>query len=446
LAEGLPTPINSVRKLQRTLYAKAKAEPSYRFYSLWDKVYRSDILEAAYRRCRRNKGSAGVDGQTFEQIESQGVESWLAVLEDELRTGLYSPQPLRRVWIPKRSGKLRPLGIPCIRDRVAQMAMNLVLQPIFESDFIESQYAYRPRLDAKMAVRRVYFHVAERGLAEVVDADLKDYFTTIPHGALMKCVARRICDRNVLSLIKQWLEVPVIERTKRGTVRSRQAAKTHRGTPQGGVISPLLANIYFRRFVLAWEKFGLDRRHQAQIVNYADDLVLCCNPGSGAAALQSMREIMSRLGLRVNEEKTTVRQLPHESLDFLGYTIGKQYNRWNKAYIGTRPSKTAIRSLIQRIHDETAHGMTWTSTEDRVSRVNSLIRGWAGYFNQGPVLKSYHHVQRYTERRLRRWLVMKHKQRGRSGYRLYSDEYLYGDLGLHRLPRSKAEMLSAKAY
>ena len=275
-----------------------------------------------------------------------------------------------------------------------------------------------------MAVRRVYFHVAERGLTEVVDADLQDYFNTIPHGGLMRCVARRVCDRAVLSLIKQWLEVPVIEKTKRGPIRSCQAAKTHRGTPQGGVISPLLANLYFRRFVLAWEKFGLDRQHQAQVVNYADDLVLCCAPGNGAAALQSMRRIMSRLGLTVNEEKTAVRQLPQESLDFLGYTVGTQYNRWNKPYIGTRPSRAATRSLVQRIHDETARRMTWTTVEDRVSRVNSLIRGWAGYFNQGPVLRPYGYIQRYTERRLRRWLVNKHKQRGRSGVRLYSDEYL----------------------
>ena len=327
-----------------------------------------------------------------------------------------------------------------------QMAVNLVLLPIFETDFSSSQYAYRPKLDAKMAVRRVYFHVAERGLTEVVDADLQDYFNTIPHGGLMRCVARRVCDRAVLSLIKQWLEVPVIEKTKRGPIRSCQAAKTHRGTPQGGVISPLLANLYFRRFVLAWEKFGLDRQHQAQVVNYADDLVLCCAPGNGAAALQSMRRIMSRLGLTVNEEKTAVRQLPQESLDFLGYTVGTQYNRWNKPYIGTRPSRAATRSLVQRIHDETARRMTWTTVEDRVSRVNSLIRGWAGYFNQGPVLRPYGYIQRYTERRLRRWLVNKHKQRGRSGVRLYSDEYLYGELGLHRLPRSKADLLSAKAY
>ena len=446
LAEGLVTPEVSVRKLQRTLYAKAKAEPDYRFYSLWDKIYRPDILETAYRRCRKNKGSAGIDGQTFDDIESYGLAGWLAELEEELRADSYHAQPIRRVWIPKRNGKLRPLGIPCIRDRVVQMAANLVLLPIFESDFSPSQYAYRPRLDAKMAVRRVYFHVTDRRLTEVVDADLKDYFTTIPHGALMKCVARRVCDGKVLSLIKQWLEAPVVEKVKHYSVRSRQAAKMHRGIAQGSVISPLMANVYFRRFILAWEKFGLDEQHQAQIVNYADDLVLCCAPGNGQAALQSMRTLMSRLGLTVNEEKTAVRQLPHESLDFLGYTIGKQYNRWGKPYVGTRPSKKAIQSLTQRIHDETARSMTWTTPEDRILCINRMIRGWANYFNQGPVIESYRQVQRYTERRLRRWLVRKHKQRGKSGVRLYSEEYLYEHLGLHRLPRSKAELLSAKAY
>lgn len=443
---SLSTPAVSVRKLQRALYAKAKAQPDYRFYSLWDKVYRSDILAIAYQRCRRNKGSAGIDGQTFDDIESYGVVGWLAELEEKLRTGGYRPQPIRRVWIPKRNGKLRPLGISCIRDRVVQMAMNLVLLPIFESDFCASQYAYRPKLDAKMAVRRVYFHVTERRLTEVVDADLKDYFTTIPHGALMKCVSRRVCDRKVLSLIKQWLEIPVVEKVRHYTVRSRVAVKTHRGIAQGNVISPLMANVYFRRFILAWEKFGLDRRHQAQIVNYADDLVLCCAPENGQAALQSMRTLMSRLGLTVNEEKTTVRRLPHESFDFLGYTIGKQYNRWGKPFVGTRPSKKAIKSLTQRIHDETARRMTWTTPEDRIVCINRIIRGWANYFDQGPVIKSYQTVQRYTERRLRRWLVNKHKQRGRSGVRLYSDEYLYEHLGLHRLPSSKASVLSAKAY
>lgn len=446
LALSLSTSSVTVRKLQRTLYAKAKAEPDFRFYSLWDKVYRVDVLEIAYQRCRRNKGSAGVDGQTFESIESQGVETWLAELEDRLRKGSYEPQPLRRVWIPKKNGKLRPLGIPCIGDRVVQMAMNLVLMPIFESDFKRCQFAYRPKVDAKMAVRSVYFHVSQRGLTEVVDADLKDYFTSIPHGALMKCIARRVCDGAILGLIKRWLEVPVIEKTKFGPVHSCQSRKTHRGTPQGGVISPLLANIYFRRFILAWEKFGLDCQHQSQIVNYADDLVLCCAPGNGEAALESMNNVMSRLGLTVNSEKTSVVHLPEESLDFLGYTIGRQFNRWNKPYIGTRPSKAAVRSITQRIHDETAINMTWTTPEDRVYRLNTVIRGWAGYFNQGAVFKQYESVQEYTERRLRRWLVKKHKQRGKSGVRLYSDEYLYGHLGLHRLPRSKADMLSAKAY
>ena len=446
LAQSLLTPAVSVRKLQRTLYAIAKAQPEYRFYSLWDKIYRWDILHAAYLRCRKNKGSAGVDGQSFQQIESEGVLSWLAELEEELRTGNYRAQPIRRVWIPKRNGKLRPLGISCIRDRVVQMAVNLVLMPIFESDFSDSQYAYRPRIDAKMAVRRVYFHVKDRGLREVVDADLQDYFTTIPHGPLMKCVSRRVSDGKVLNLIKHWLEVPVVEQVKHTTVVSREAAKSHRGIAQGNVISPLLANLYFRRFILAWEKFGFDQRHQAQIVNYADDLVLCCAPGNGNAALESMRMLMTRLGLQVNEEKTAVRQLPEESLDFLGYTIGLYYNRWGRPYVGTRPSKKAVQSLTQRIHDETARSWYWTTPEDRIVCINRMIRGWANYFNQGPVFDSYQKIQRYTERRLRRWLVKKHKQRGKSGVRLYSDEYLYEHLGLYRLPSSKADLLSAKAY
>jgi len=251
LAKSLLTPAVSVRKLQRTLYEKAKAQPEYRFYSLWDKIYRWDVLHAAYLRCRKNKGSAGVDGQSFQQIESDGLLSWLAELEEELRAGNYRAQPICRVWIPKRNGKLRPLGISCIRDRVIQMAVNLVLMPIFESDFSDCQYTYRPKIDAKMAVRRVYFHVSDRGLREVVDADLQDYFTTISHGPLMKCMSRRVSDGKVLNLIKHWLEVPVVEQVKHSTIYSREAARCHRGIAQGNVISPLLANLYFRRFVLA---------------------------------------------------------------------------------------------------------------------------------------------------------------------------------------------------
>ncbi|CAM2005019.1 group II intron reverse transcriptase/maturase [Acanthopleuribacter pedis] len=440
----LPTPQITVGKLQKTLHVKAKAEPKFRFYSLWDKVCRTDVLLHAYAKCRRNKGSAGIDGVTFEAIENQGLGSWLGKLREELLTGHYGPEPLRRVWIPKSNGKLRPLSIPCVRDRVVQQAALLILEPIFEADLLPEQYGFRKKRDAKAAVRRVYFHITEFGRKEVVDADLKDYFTTIPHGRLMKCVARRISDGKVLSLIKRILEVPVVEKTRRGKTRTAEAKKLRRGVPQGGVISPLLSNLYFRRFLLAWKKFGFARMFNAQIVNYADDLVICCKPGSGSKAREQMERLIKCIGLEVNREKTKTVMTPVESFDFLGYTFGLAYNKKGKPYFGTKPSKKALQRLVKKIHDETSRRWLTSTVEKRVAEINAILRGWVNYFNQGPVIKCYDIVRQYTEKRLRRWLVTKHKQRGKSGYRLYPDELLYGKLGLYKLPRRMADVPRAK--
>jgi len=272
LAQGLPTPRERVRKLQTSLQAKAKAEPAFRFYSLWDKICRPDVLTEAYRRCRHNAGAPGADGQTFEAIEEHGVEEWLEELREELRNGRYRPKPLLRVWIPKSSGGQRPLGIPAISDRVAQMAALLVIGPIFETDLLVNQYGFRPGMDAKMAIRRAFWHITDHGRTEVADVDLKDYFNTIPHGPLMRCVARRIADGTVLAVIKAWLTAPIIERGKRGMQQSTEARDSNRGTPQGGIISPLLANLYFRRFLLAWNSHGHRDRLGAYVVNYADDV------------------------------------------------------------------------------------------------------------------------------------------------------------------------------
>ncbi len=266
---SLPTP-NTVEKLQNSLQAKAKTEPVYRFYSLWDKVYRRDVLEEAYRRCRANRGASGVDGKTFEQIEDQGKDRWLERLQEELRTGQYSPEPLLRVWIPKSNGGQRPLGIPTIQDRVVQMAVVLVIGPIFETDLLPQQFGFRPAMDAKMAVRRVYWHVTQSGRREVVDADLRDYFTSIPHSPLMRSLARRIADGRMLITIKRWLTVPVVESVRGRKVQTAEARRNKRGTPQGGVISPMLANCYFRRFLLAWQGHGHQQQLDAHIVNYAD--------------------------------------------------------------------------------------------------------------------------------------------------------------------------------
>ena len=252
---SLGTP-NTVETLQTSLQAKAKTEPAYRFYSLWDKVCREDVLDEAYRRCRANAGASGVDVETFDQIDAHGVDRWLGKLRRELVAGTYAPMPLLRVWIPKSNGGQRPLGIPTIRDRVVQMAVVLVVGPIFEADLLPQQYGFRPELDAKMAVRRVFWHVTQHWRQEVVDADLRDYFTSIPHTPLMRSLERRIADGRVLKTIKRWLTAPVVENISGRRIQTAEARRKKRGTPQGGVISPLLANLYFRRFLLAWQLHG----------------------------------------------------------------------------------------------------------------------------------------------------------------------------------------------
>lgn len=442
---SLPTPLNKVEKLQNSLQAKAKSEPNYRFYSLWDKIYREDILREAYRRSRANAGAPGVDGIDFEAIETTGVERWIKALQDELQNKGYIPQPLLRVWIAKRNGGQRPLSIPTVKDRVVQTALVLVLGPIFEADLAPQQYGFRPGLDAKMAVRRVYFHITEHGRREVVDADLSDYFTSIPHSPLLKCVTRRVSDRQVLSVIKQWLTAPVWERTSRGKIlRTTEARNLKRGTPQGGSASPLLANLYFRRFIRAWYEHGHYRRLDAHVVNYADDLVICCRPGNGATALKTMQHLMTRLGLTVNQRKTRIACLPEESFDFLGYTVGRFYGKDGRAFIGTEPSRKAVKRIIERIHDETARRWNLETVEKRVDELNALLRGWSGYFNQGRVNRAYKVIQDYSESRLRRWMMRRRGMRG-TGYCQYPNEYLYETLGLYKLPRRRSSVANAKA-
>ena len=441
---SLPTPCSTLQKLQMALYAKAKAEPSYRFYPLWDKICRTDVLAEAYRRCRHNDGAAGVDTITFEAIETQGAEQWLDQLREELRKKEYRAQPLRRVWIPKSNGGQRPLGIPTIRDRVVQMAVALIINPIFEADLQPEQFGFRPKADAKMAVRQAFFHVAQRGLSEVVDADLSDYFNTLPHGALTKCLSRRIADGQVLAVIKQWLRAPVEEQMEQGVVRTTDAADKCRGVPQGGNISPLMANLYFRRFLLAWKQFGIGERLKARVVNYADDLVICCPPGKGEMALAALRVLMTKLGLTVNEKKTRLAKLPGESFDFLGYTVGRLHGKEGRPYFGTRPSRKAVAKLLRRVHDETSSQWDASTPEIRVAVLNPVLRGWCNYFDQGPVLRVYRLIRQYTERRIRRWLMRRSKRRG-TGYRQYPDRYLYETLGLFNPPEQRKGLLNAKA-
>jgi len=437
-------PSLTIRELQEALHAKAKEAPSYRFYSLYDKICRLDVLMFAYERCRHNAGAPGVDGQTFDDIEASGMEQWLDALRHDLQNRSYRPSPIRRVFIPKPDGKQRPLGIGTIRDRVAQMAMVVVLESIFEADLPPEQYAYRPGRSAHDAVRRVHALV-NAGYTSVVDADLSGYFDSIPHTELLKSVARRVSDGQVLALIKAWLEAPVEERDQRGRVSRTTRNRDERlGTPQGSPLSPLLANLYFRRFVLGWSSLGHAQRLDAHIVNYADDFVICCRHNA-EQALKAMRNMMSKLKLTVNESKTRVCKLPAEPFDFLGYTIGPCYRaRTGTCYLGTRPSAKRVSRIKREISVITGRRMGLLPVEVQVSRLNHLLNGWSNYFCLGAVSAAYRAVDYHVRERLRQWLCRKHQVDSR-GPLLFPDQHLYDVLGLVRLGAKRRNFSCAKA-
>src|SRR5215468_8372820 len=428
---SLTTP-SSVQKLQTALHAKAKESPNFRFHTLYDKVYRKDVLAYAYERCEANGGAAGVDSQTFEDIDRYGKERWLDELTQELERRTYQPQPVRRVYIPKPDGKQRPLGIPTIRDRVVQTAAVLVLEPIFEADLPPEQYAYRADRSALDAVQHVR-KLINTGHGQIVDADLSSYFDSVPHAELMKSVARRIVDGAMLHLIKMWLEAPVEETDERGNKRrSTRNRDEGRGTPQGSPISPLLSNLYMRRFVLGWKKLGQEERWKAHIVNYADDLVICCRMGANQA-LVAMRVMMSRLKLTVNETKTRVCNLPEEKFDFLGYTFGRCYSmRRGRVYLGTTPSKKRVQRICEAISQETGRNKTLLAQDTVIQTLNRMMVGWANYFCLGPVGTAYRAIERHARRRLRQWLCAKHKLRWPATQQ-YPEAALHRQLGLVQL-------------
>ena len=425
-------PPTTVGKLQGVLRAKAKESPSYRFYALYDKIYRRDVLSYAYERCRLNRGAAGVDGETFEGIEASGRGEWLGELAQELKEKTYRPAAVRRVWIPKSDGKQRPLGIPTIRDRVVQMAAVLVMEPIFDEDLQPEQHAYRPNHDAHQALREVQ-HWLDRGYTEIVDADLSGYFDSIPHHELMQCVARRISDRHLLHLVKMWLEAPVEETDEKGrTSRTSRNKDDGRGTPQGGVASPLLAKLYMRRFVLGWKLNGHARRLNAQIVNYADDFVICCRTCKADEAMTVMRRMMKKLRLTVNEKKTRRCQLPEETFCFLGFTFGPQVSwRTGRRYLTPAPAKKKVLAICEKISEETSGRTTLRDEGEQVQRLNQILLGWGNYFRIGYVTGAWHDVQQHACRRLRWWLRRKHQKGG--GRQGYPDMQLYEKYGLVKL-------------
>jgi RNA-directed DNA polymerase len=428
---SLQTP-DSVRRLQRALYVKAKNEPAYRFYLLYDKVSRDDILTHAYRVSRAARGARtpGVDGVTFDDIESAGREEWLAGLRRTLQEKTYQPDAVRRVLIPKPGGGERPLGIPTIRDRVVQSAVQLVLEPIFEADFEDSAYGYRPKRSAQDAVRVVHEALCD-GDTEVVDADLSKYFDIIPHHELLQSVARRVVDRHVLHLLKMWLKTPIEERDERGGRRMTGGKTSTAGTPQGGVISPLLANIYMHRFLRAWRERGKHHQYQARIINYADDFVILSR-GQATEALAWTRWAMTHLGLTLNETKTCVRSAQCESFDFLGYTFGRdRYRKTGQTYLSAKPSKKSVQRVKRAVRARLRPGNhgSWAEIRDGLNRVR---RGWATYFSYGSRATAHRAVDNYVYTSVRHFLRRRCNVPTR-GTRRFSAEQVFGPLGVVRM-------------
>jgi len=426
-------PPPKLRRLQEALYTKAKQEPAYRFYLLYDKVYRMDILEHAYALSKQKGGAPGMDGVTFADIEAAGAEQWLAAVQEALRTETYRPHPVRRVLIPKPGGTgERPLGIPTIQDRVVQTAALLILQPIFEADLEPTAYGYRPGRTALQAVQAVHRALCA-GHTEVIDADLSGYFDSIPHAALMKSLARRLSDRRMLRLLKGWLKAPVAEQGPGGEWRVTGGKRSTRGTPQGGCVSPLLANLYMNRYLKVFHLRGLDRRYGARLVNYADDLVVLCRRGAPEVLAQT-RRWFTQMGLTLNEQKTRVGDGRQEPFTFLGYTFGPmRYRKDGHWYLGAAPAKKAVQRVKGRIRQilRPSNQAPWAAV---VADLNSVLRGWAHYFAYGTRLMAYRAVDHYVYERVRHFLRRRHKVPSR-GTRRFPAEQVFGELGVFQLRR-----------
>lgn len=431
----LRTP-ESIRTLQRKLYCKAKQEPAYRFHALYDKIYREDILSHAYDLVRANKGSAGIDGVTFEDIEvKEGVTAFRAELAEALKSKRYEPGPVKRVMIPKPDGSQRPLGIPTIRDRVAQMAVKLVIEPIFEADFCDTSYGFRPGRSAHDAVDDVA-KALNYGYTRVIDADLSKYFDTIPHAKLMIMIAERICDGAMLHLIQMWLKASIVEMDKDGTKRNIGGGKGNRkGTPQGGVISPLLSNLYLHLLDRIWERRNLPQQIGARIVRYADDIVVLCRRNTDPAK-EVLRRVLERMSLQLNESKTRVVDAYQEMFTFLGFEFRMVKScRTGKYFALVQPSKKSLKKIKDRITELTDRTRTVLPLGMLINEVNIMTCGWVGYFHKRNCSKALGGVRWHLEERVRTHLRKRHKVRDReTGYVRFTNRSLYETYGLYKVP------------
>jgi RNA-directed DNA polymerase len=424
---GLPAP-DKVRELQITLYRKAKSKPEYRFWSLYGEVQRADVLQSAWRRVKANGGVAGVDRVSIEELaaDAQVEAAWLSALREELHCKRYRPAPVLRVKIPKDSGGFRNLGIPTIKDRVVQMAVYLVLMPIFEADFHPRSFGYRPGRQAQQAVEAIR-EALRMGKTEVVDADLAQFFDTIPHRKLMRQVARRVSDGMILKLIKAWLRAPIVQEEEGG---GRRTKTNTCGTPQGGVISPLLANIYLHPL----DEGVNDRcRQKPRMIRYADDLVILCRPGEGRGMKERLARWLQSRGLSLNERKTRVLQSCASGFEFLGFCFRWQQSKKATQYVHTEPSPAAEQALRDRVRELTWRHTTWRATGEVVREINQVTRGWSNYFALAHYHRSFGQMNHFIAHRLRQWLWRKHGNRS-GKYKRWPNRELFSAYGLYQLP------------